>query len=241
MLSNAFIRTRFFLIKVVNIMKARKKLIIWDFDGVIADTEVLWIKVRMDMLNEKFGFGWDVQQANYKIGGISDKTKTIMLKDMGYEIEDHFWEEALRRDYEVMNKGFSMTPGVEKIFNNKNIKQCIATGGIWSKTVDKLKICGAGKYISQDKVFVADMVKHGKPEPDLFLLAAEKMEEKPQDCVVIEDSIAGLTAGLRAGMETIAFVGSAMNNNPEYIAKVKELGIKHIFTQMSEIETFLFS
>lgn len=221
--------------------KARKKLIIWDFDGVIADTEVLWIKVRMDMLNEKFGFGWDVQQANYKIGGISDKTKTIMLKEMGYEIEDQFWEEALRRDYEAMNKGFSMTAGVEKIFDYKNIKQCIATGGIWSKTLVKLKICGAGKYISQDRVFVADMVKCGKPEPDLFLLAAEKMGERPQDCVVIEDSMAGLTAGLKAGMETIAFVGSAMNNNPEYIAKVKGLGVKHIFSQMSEIEAFLFS
>lgn len=218
-----------------------KKLIIWDFDGVIADTEVIWLEVRRNMLNEKFGFGWDLQQANYNIGGMSDKTKTVMLKEMGYDIDDTFWEEALRRDYEIMNKGFTITQGVDKIFDNKNIKQCIATGGIWSKTLDKLKISGVDNYISQDKVFVAEMVKHGKPEPDLFLYAAEKMGEKPQDCVVIEDSIAGLMAAQKAGMLTIAFVGSQMNNTPEYIEKVKELGIEHIFDKMSDIEKYLFS
>ena len=48
------------------------------------------------------------------------------------------------------------------------------------------------------------MVEHGKPEPDLFLLAARKMGAEPENCVVIEDSLAGMKAGLKANMNVIA-------------------------------------
>lgn len=52
-----------------------KKLIIWDFDGVISDTEKLWVENRRRMLNEKFGLNWDFATANRYLGGRSDKTK----------------------------------------------------------------------------------------------------------------------------------------------------------------------
>ena len=102
-------------------------------------------------------------------------------------------------------------------------------------TLHKSEVTGVNKWFSQKNIFTSEMVEHGKPEPDLFLLAAEKMGEKPENCVVIEDSIAGLTAAQKAGMEVIAFIGSKMNNNPEYIAKVKTLGIKYIFDNMEDI------
>ena len=83
------------------------------------------------------------------------------------------------------------------------------------------------------------MVEHGKPKPDLFLLAAQKMGYRPQNCIVIEDSLAGMTAGLKAGMNVIAFLGCEMNHGQTYLDKVKALGIKHIFYHMDEIKRFL--
>lgn len=71
------------------------------------------------------------------------------------------------------------------------------------------------------------------------MLAAEKTGFCPQDTFVIEDSLAGLTAGLKAGMETIAFLGCPMNNNPDNIQKVRELGIRHIFYTMPDLKRFL--
>ena len=53
----------------------KKKLIIWDFDGVISDTEKLWIENRRLMLNQKFNLNWDFNTTNHYIGGKSDKTK----------------------------------------------------------------------------------------------------------------------------------------------------------------------
>lgn len=52
-----------------------KKLIIWDFDGVIADSEKLWLETRQEMINQKFGLNWDFDTANKHMGGMSDKTK----------------------------------------------------------------------------------------------------------------------------------------------------------------------
>ncbi len=212
----------------------KKKLIIWDFDGVIADTECLWMEHRRKLLNERYNLGWDLATTNQHIGGMSWRTRLQTLQNLGLDVDEKFEEEATLLDYQALEKGISQTPEIEKIFNCQ-IKQCIATGGTREKTEKKLKAVNLTERFPSDKVFLAEMVKHGKPEPDLFLLAAEKMGEKPENCVVIEDSIAGLTAAQKAGMEVIAFVGSKMNNNPEYIAKVKTLGIKYIFDNMEDI------
>lgn len=216
-----------------------KKLIIWDFDGVIADTEKLWLETRLDMLNQKFALNWDFETANLHLGGMSDKTKRENLEKLGIFTDDEFWNEALERDIAKMKSGIRATDGITEIFKNKNFDQCIATGGVFSKTLLKIKAVGIENYIPETHIFTADMVEHGKPEPDLFLLAAEKTGHSPEDCIVIEDSLAGMTAGLKAGMEVIAFLGCDMNKNENYVKKVKSLGIKHIFFNMAEVQKFL--
>lgn len=216
-----------------------KKLIIWDFDGVISDTEKLWVENRRRMLNEKFGLNWDFATANRYLGGRSDKTKKEELDRLGIVTDDAFWKEALDRDYELLEEGIELTEGIENILSNTGLRQCIATGGIKEKTLAKIKSVGIGSYFGEDKIFTADMVEHGKPEPDLFLLAAGRMGFEPKDCVVIEYSLAGMTAGLKAGMTVIAFLGFEMNQSTEYLKQVKALGIKHVSYTMEEVEKFI--
>lgn len=219
----------------------RKKLIIWDFDGVIADTEYLWMENRRQLLKNKFAVDWDLATVNRYIGGMSWRTRIATLQEMGIPVDEKFEEEAAIMDFAEMDKGFSLTPGIEKIFEHREIKQCIATGGSPEKTKRKLQIVNLDKRFTAEEVYVAEMVKHGKPAPDLFLFAAEKMGEKPAYCLVIEDSLAGIAAAQKAGMEVIAYVGSKMNNNSEYINKIKKLGVKNIFDNMSDIYKNIFT
>ena len=218
-----------------------KKLIIWDFDGVISDTEKLWVENRRILLNQKFGLNWDFETANHYIGGKSDKTKKLDLEKLGIVTDEDFWEKALDMDYALMRKGIKLMPDIEKIFAIKNIEQCIATGGTRDKTRVKIKSVGIEKYFPDKKIFTADQVEHGKPEPDIFLLAAKTMGYEPKDCIVIEDSLAGMTAGLRAKMEVIAFVGCKMNQSETNLQKIKNLGIKHIFYNMEEVRHFVLA
>lgn len=218
----------------------KKKLIIWDFDGVIADTEKLWLQVRLEKLNKEFNLNWDMETTNKYIGGMADKTKREVLNSLGIITDDLFWEEALKEDKNRFCSGIALTNNIEDIFKLKEYKQCIATGGIYSKTEIKIKSVGIEEYFNKDNVFTIDMVEKGKPEPDLFLLAAKTMEYKPEDCIVIEDSIAGLTAAIKANMTPIAFTGSDICQNNAYINKVKELGIKYIFDDMNDVKKTIF-
>ena len=216
-----------------------KKLIIWDFDGVISDTEKLWLETNRFLLNKYFNLNWDFETINRYLGGMSIKTKREILDKMGIVTDDKFWEEVLQIDAEKINRGLKPTEGIIDIFKDKTFDQCIATGGSSEKTVLKIKATGIEKYMPKNHVFSVDLVEKGKPEPDLFLFAAEKMGYMPKDCIVIEDSIAGMTAGMRAGMTVVAFLGCEMNNNPQYIKKVKDLGIKNIFFNMKDLHQFL--
>ena len=222
-------------------MEHKRKLIIWDFDGVIADTEKLWLQTRMDLINEKFGLDWDFKTTTSFLAGMSDKTKKEVLDKIGIKTSDEFWNEAMTRDMQKMLKGFALTDGIEDIFKLKQFEQCIATGGIASKTAEKIHCVGIEKYFPTDKVFTADMVEYGKPEPDLYQLAAEVMEYEPQDCIVIEDSIAGMTAGKRAKMQVIAFLGSELYNKDYINKEIKNLGISEIFYNMAEVKQYLLN
>lgn len=217
-----------------------KKLIIWDFDGVIADTEKLWLKNRQILMKEALGIDWDWETVNHYLRGTGDKTKRDVLDSLGIATDDAFWDKSIEMDVEVMNtKGFELTDGIEEIFKKKNIKQCIATGGVKSKTALKIDIAGIRKYFPDNHVFTVDMVEHGKPEPDLFLLAAREMGEKPEDCVVVEDSIAGLTAAIKAGCLPIAFLAGDLSGNNNHLIKVKNLGVPYITHNMEEVKKII--
>jgi len=132
-------------------------------------------------------------------------------------------------------------PDVEEVLNLKNFAKCIGTGGNLDKTNKKLDVLGFNKYFPQEYIFTAQMVERGKPEPDLFLYAADKMGYTPQNTIVIEDSLAGLTAAIKAGMTAVAFLGCSLNNNDQYVSQVKELGIQYIFFEMKKVKEFLLS
>ncbi len=217
-----------------------KKLIIWDFDGVIADTEKLWLKNRQILMKESLGIDWDWQTVNHYLRGMGDKTKRDVLDNLGIVTDNAFWDKIIAMDVETMQtEGFELTDGIEQIFKMNNIKQCIATGGVKNKTSLKIDITGIRKYFPDNHVFTVDMVKYGKPEPDLFLLATEKMGEKPQDAVVIEDSIAGLTAAIKAGCLPIAFLAGDLVGNDIHFNQVKKLGVKYITHDMQTLKKLI--
>ena len=217
------------------------KLLIWDFDGVIADSEKVWLKNRQVYFKDRLGLDLSFDEINSYFGGTSDSTKKIILQKMGYETDDKFWADVLDIDLKSMDtEGLDLFDGVLDILKNKNFKQCIATGGIRSKTIHKIDVIGIRGLIPDEHIFTVDCVKRGKPEPDLFLYAADKMGEKQQDCLVIEDSIAGMTAAIRAKMSVVAFLGSEIYQHQAYIDKVKALGIQNIFYSMDELKQFLF-
>ena len=95
------------------------------------------------------------------------------------------------------------------------------------------------KYISEQDFFTVDMVKYGKPAPDLFLLAAETKGYTPQNCIVVGDSVNDFKAATAAGMDCIAFIGATGNNTKTYEAECKKHGVFGISNTMNNLNVLL--
>lgn len=218
----------------------QEKLIIWDFDGVIADSEYLWVNNWVDGLC-KLGIKLDEQQVEFYIRGKADKTKIELLqKDYpNLVIDDNFMQSLKENEIRLINSDLKITPDIEQIFRDNNFAHCIATGSNEIKNLIKVQKLKLEKYFKKDNMFTAYDVEHGKPAPDLFLYAAKKMGFLPQECVIVEDSLAGIRAGVAADIPVIAYIGATGNNSPEYAAKCADLGASFIVQTMPEVHNIL--
>ena len=217
----------------------KMKLIIWDFDGVTADTEKYWLAIELEELNKYCGLAWDFATINKYLSGQGLSMQQKVLAELGIYPPAEMWEEIGRRSWQRILDGFNRTPGMDKVLELSGYCHAMATGGALEETLLKLKAVGLQDVFTRDNLVTVDMVARGKPEPDSFLLAAQKMNMRPEDCYVIEDSVAGLTAAQRAGMTPVCFMGSEMyRNNPAQRQAVEALGITHIFYDMAEVKEF---
>ena len=75
-----------------------QKLVIWDFDGVIADTESLLLQSRIDILSKNFQINWNMDTIMKKIGGMGDKEAGDILKNINSDIDGNFWKDVYVSD-----------------------------------------------------------------------------------------------------------------------------------------------
>ena len=219
-----------------------EKLIIWDFDGVVADTEKLWMQVELDVFNRYCGLNWDFATISQYLAGQAFSRQLEVLAGMGIFPPKEAMQEIGERCYEIIERGFERTEGIDEVLALPGYRHAMGTGGDMAETVLKIRAIGLEKVFTADNIVTIDFVKQGKPAPDTFLLAAKMMGFEPENSIVIEDSIAGLIAAQRAKMLPICYAGSEMyKNNEEHIKKVKEIGVKHIFFSMKEVCEFLSS
>ncbi|MFV0548943.1 MAG: sugar phosphatase [Limnobaculum xujianqingii] len=129
-------------------------------------------------------------------------------------------EEAIKREFDRLEQieatdteGVEALPGAIELLNRLNelkVPWAIVTSGTIPIAHARSKAAG----IPFPEVFVtAELVAKGKPEPDAYLLGAERLGLAPSDCVVVEDAAAGLASGLAAGCQVIAV--NAPANTPE--------------------------
>jgi len=93
---------------------------------------------------------------------------------------------------------------------DKGVRMCVASGSPRDRVLLCLEVAGIRSCFSDDTVFTREQVSRGKPAPDLFLFAAEKMGVSPDKCVVVEDAAAGIEAANAAKMTCIGYLGGGI-------------------------------
>jgi HAD superfamily hydrolase (TIGR01509 family) len=187
---------------------SRFDLVIFDCDGVLIDSERLAIRTESQILTE---LGWPLSEAEVIerfVGRSSVYMKAVIEEQIGRSVD---WKvEFERRMKDVCELELVAVDGVIAVLDAMTVPSCIASSSSHEMLNFKLSLVGlVDRFMG--RIFSADDVAHGKPDPAVFLLAASSMNVKPDRCAVIEDSVSGVEAGVAAGMSVFAFCGGVTN------------------------------
>ena len=220
-----------------------KKLLIWDFDGVIADSEYLWVRAWDEVLKSEKQINLSTKEKHDLLYGVSDRTRRERLEKHIPELnlDDNFMKKIHKQEFELGTNLMAPMPGVESVMQNNNFEHCIATGATREQHNFKMipRFHFVKKYISDEDIFTVDMVEHGKPSPDLFLLAAKTKGYTPQNCIVVGDSVSDFQAAAAAGMDAIAFIGATGNNTKKYESECKKHDVFGVCNSMNDMNLLL--
>jgi len=186
--------------------------VIFDLDGCLVDSEPLAITAITDEMREMGIENVTFDDIRSRFLGVSMRVICEFIadkigKDVGAEFVDRF-EARLFDTYRTQLRQIEGATDLLAALKAAGIPMAIGTGGSVKRMTYTLETVGLADWF-KGTGFSADQVTHGKPAPDLFLLAADRLGVDPAECVVIEDSPHGIQAAVSAGMRGIGFVGGS--------------------------------
>ena len=208
------------------------ELVIFDCDGVLVDSESIANRVWVELLREH---GLEFTPREFLKRSVG--TTLIQLYE-GLQV-DYGWERPSVFDAELDARlaaafqDVQAIEGVTDLLRALTVPACVASNSRADRLHLKLRVAGLADVFA-GRVFDASMVVHGKPEPDLFLHAAGSLGVAPDRCLVIEDSLLGTMAGVRAGMTVWGFTGGA-HALPDLAEELRQVGAARVFSSMREL------
>lgn len=212
------------------------QLVIFDCDGVLVDTEPTSNQVFARHIRDILGLNWSIEDTIARLVGRSMASCTQILEsEIGKPVPENFIANMQAETFETFKtQGVAAIPGVVDLFRSfraRGLPFCVASSGGFDKMAITLNLAGLWPWV-EGRIFSASQVARGKPHPDLFLFAAEKMGFAPNQCAVIEDSAPGVQAAVAAGMQAIAY---APHDRADEFEKLGAICI----TNMAELENLI--
>jgi HAD superfamily hydrolase (TIGR01509 family) len=211
----------------------RAGLIIFDCDGVLVDSEVLSARIEAEELGAA-GITISAEEMLARFTGIASRDAYAILEaEQAIGLPAGFGERALERLHAVFERELEAVRGIRAALETIDRPVCVASSSEPARIERSLRIVGLHERFAPH-LFSAAMVARGKPAPDLFLHAASRMGVAPAECVVIEDSVPGVRAGVAAGMRVIGFAG-ASHCGPGHCNRLRGAGADRVLADMAEL------
>jgi HAD superfamily hydrolase (TIGR01509 family) len=209
------------------------ELIIFDSDGVLVDSEKIALAVLAQAASEE-GATIGVDEAIRLFRGvkIADCVREIERRS-GHSVRENFVADVRRTTALAFDAELKPVEGVHAALAEITIPVCVASNGPMSKLTHAL---GLTKLLSrfEGRIFSAYDVGSWKPDPGLFLHAAQALGVHPSRCVVVEDSLSGIHAARAAGMRVSGFTGG----DPEAELQLGAV-CPNLFHRMSDLPALL--
>ena len=209
-------------------------LVIWDCDGVLVDSERLVTRLDAEWIT---ALGWPLTQAEVvaRFVGRSEQHMAAEIERSVDRVPAGWFDDLRAASHQLLRTELTPVDGViaaMDALDAAGVPMCVAS----SSDHDRLRlVLGQTGLLARfgDRIHSATDVGNGKPAPDLFLRAAAAHRAAPADCVVVEDSVPGVTAGVAAGMRTLGFTGGLTPAD-----RLREAGAE-AFGEMAELPALL--
>ena len=179
--------------------------VIFDLDGLLADTEIISLKVYQELLKD-FGIPFTEETYSREYSGHREEENVQRFLDT-YDLPWNF-DQTLEKVYEleaqILAKGVNLKKGAKNLLTylqKEGIPIALATSSVESRA--RMILDSNGILSLFDHLVFAKDVKRSKPYPDIFLKACRDLNVLPENCLVLEDSEAGIEAAYRAGIPII--------------------------------------
>lgn len=207
------------------------KAVLFDCDGVLVDSETISKNVLFELAAD-LGVNLDRPDALARFTGrrMAECIDEIKLA-LDLPLPDDFYENFRRIEYATLHDEVTMIDGVDALLDRLQVPCCVASNGPQEKMQVTLGATGLLPRFNE-RIFSAYDINEFKPEPGVYLHAAAALGVAPEQCLVVEDSIVGASAGVAAGMAVAVYASS--ERAPDYPA-----GVHSFVSHMSEVATIV--
>ncbi|MFD3518160.1 HAD family hydrolase [Streptomyces sp. NPDC058657] len=212
----------------------RYDLVIFDNDGVLVDSEPLSNTILSAYLTELGHPTTYEDSLRDYMGAAVHRVHDLVRERTGRDLPAEFEETLHGRIFAAFERELQPVRGVEDVlgkFVADGVVYCVASSGTHERIAVAHRRTGLDEWFEDEWIFSSQDVGKGKPAPDLFLHAAQKMGVAPERCVVIEDSPLGVQAAHAAGMDVYGFTAMTAADRME--------GATGYFSQMAELPELL--
>ena len=208
------------------------KCIIFDCDGTLVDSEAITNQVIAEMASE-LGIEMTGDEASATFGGKTLDDVVYKMKELsGNDLPKDWLPRLIQRVNESWESKLRPVKGVKELLEKIKIPVCVASNGEPTHVRHSLRLTKLYDFFDEN-VFTASEMSKPKPSPELFLYAAKKMGFKPSECVVIEDSVTGVTAAVNAKIVVYGIINNLFSEK-----QLKNAGAIP-FKSMDELPTLL--
>ena len=208
--------------------------LIFDCDGVLVDSEPLSMRVDVRILAENDVVMSEAEAHRRFVG----RTFSAMLDEISREFSVSFPADAATqkdlRLLELYETDLRVVDGVEAALEALGPQHfSVASNSPYERVETALRIARLTRFFG-NRITTFEHVARGKPEPDVFIEAARRAGFAPQDCIVVEDSVTGVTAAHRAGCHVLGFTGTHPHPD-EQAPKLLKAGAASVFSHMGQL------
>ena len=216
-----------------NGLNASIDLVIFDCDGVLVDSEVISCRAHAATL-ARHGYAITADQVLDRFLGVSDREARLTIEaELGRRLPDDFEAQVKQATLQFYAGDLQAIAYVGEAIAAIGLPKCVASSGTPEKIHHGLTCTGLYDRLAPH-IFSATQVERGKPAPDLFLFAAGRMQASPERCLVIEDSVPGVTGARAAGMTVLGFHGGS-HCRPGHAETLRAAGAALIFDDMRQL------